>query len=54
MLSDMPAKLAQDMHAACENGATIEALQLTIEEAVGGEIRTIKDDTKKAIRRAQG
>ncbi len=51
ILTDLPAKLAQDIHAACESGASIEDLKVLIHDAISNEIKMLKKDARRAIRK---
>ncbi len=53
MLAEMPVKLASEVHTMCATGATLEEVQQSIHDAVSRELRTIKKDTTKEIKRAR-
>lgn len=52
LLTETPVSLAFEVHGKCETGATTEQIQQAIHDALSRELRTIKADTKKAIRDA--
>lgn len=54
LLTDMPIKLSYEVHGLCKTGEPVEALQVAISAAITRELRTVKKDTRKAIRDAQG
>ncbi len=53
MLADLPVTLASEVHTMCATDATLEEVQQAIHDAVSRELRTIKKDTTKEIRRAR-
>ena len=53
LLADMPAKLASEVHTMCDTGATLEEVQQAIHDAVARELKTLKKDTTKEIKRAK-
>lgn len=54
LLNDLPASLSGEVFSACQTGATLEEVQELIHDAVSKELKSLKKDTEKEIRRAKG
>ena len=52
LLTDMPTKLASEVHTMCDTDATVEEVRHVIEDAVSRELKTVKDAVKEKIRDA--
>lgn len=52
LLTDMPTKLASEVHTMCDTDATVEEVQQVIQDAVSRELKTVKGDVAKEIKRA--
>jgi hypothetical protein len=52
LLTDLPVGLSYEVHGKCATGATVEAIQESIRTAVTRELKSVKADTRKAIRNA--
>ena len=53
LLAEMPVSLATEVHTMCSTGATLEEVQQAIHDGVARELKTIKRDAKKEIKRAK-
>lgn len=53
LLAEMPVGLATEVHTMCSTNATLEEVQQAIHDAVSRELKTLKRDTKREIKRAK-
>ena len=52
MLAELPVGLSYVVHGKCSTGGTVEEIQQLIKDAVSRELKTVKKDTRNAIRKA--
>lgn len=53
LLTDLPATLSYKVHGQCSTGAAVETIQETIRAGVTVELRNIKTDMKKLLKKAK-
>lgn len=51
LLTDMPVRLAMEIHGICSTGATMEDVQQRLHDGVSRELKTLKRDARSKVKR---